>query len=305
MFNRFSKSIIQLAFFIGFILLLPACDRPKGVLNSGKMADVLVEMHKTDATLSERNLIFGRYDTKAPYYKYIFKKYGITQAEFDSSLVWYTKNPQRFENVYDNVIDQLTNLQKDIYKGKYHSVDSTEIGKIKVDLWNKRTRYILTKDSVRTRLDFEIKNDNLLYGDVYVLKMLLYIAREDSCKKQHIVLRINYFNGKTDSLYQVAHNDGITRRYTFRMPAHKKLKIKSISGQLLGSTAYKGVLHAKVDSIKLIREFKPAMRDSLRKMVQKADATNYIKSPLLKPGSPVQPKPGQKIFQKNRILKPV
>lgn len=305
MFNRSIKSIAPLILFIGFALFLSACDGPpKGVLNSNKMADVLVEMHKTDASLSEKGLTFSYYSKKAPYYNYILKKYGISQAEFDSSLVWYTKNPQRFDNVYDNVISQLTALQKDIYKGKYHSIDSTEIGKIKLDIWNKRTRYVLTKDSARTRLDFEIKNDNLLFGDMYVLKMLLYIAREDSCTKQHIVLRINYFNGKTDSTYQVAHNDGITRRYTFRMPANKKLKIKSISGQLLGSLVYKGVLHATVDSIRLMREFKPAMRDSLSKMVQKADTTNYNKPSVLKPVFPVHPKSVPKILKNGKILKP-
>ena len=304
MFNQQNKFIIQVIILLGFIFLLSACDgRPKGVLSQSKMADILVEMHKTDAYLAEKGLSNGQYSNKAPYYNFILKKYGISQAQFDSSLVWYTINPQRFENVYDNVISQLTDSQNDIDNGKYHKIDSTEIGKARFDLWNKGTKYVFTKDSVRTRLDFEIKNDNLLFGDRYILKMLLFIAHEDSCKNRHIVLRINYFNGKTDSMYQMAHNDGLTRRYTFRMPAHRKLKIKSITGQLLGSSVYKGIFHATVDSIKLIREFKPANRDSLQKIVQKADTTNYKRT--LKPDFPKGTKPEMKILKNGQILKPV
>ena len=96
------------------VLVLSGCFRPKGVLSQSTMTDVLVDMHKTDAILAENNTAYGQYSKKAPYYNYIFKKHGITKAEFDSTLVWYTKNPQKFENMYDDVIKRLTALQKDV-----------------------------------------------------------------------------------------------------------------------------------------------------------------------------------------------
>ena len=34
-------------------------------------------------------------------------KHGITQAEFDSSLVWFTDNPQIFNKIYPKVIERL------------------------------------------------------------------------------------------------------------------------------------------------------------------------------------------------------
>lgn len=277
MFNQSNKIKIQLVLIIGFILLLSACDdRPKGVLNQSDMAKVLVDMHKTEAYMAEKGLNFSSVSEKAPYYNYILKKYGITQAEFDSSLVWYTKNPKKFEKVYDHVIINLAKFQKEIKGGKYHPAeDSLELAKIKVNVWNKRTKYELTKDSARTHLDFEIPTQSFMYGDLYILKFLLRIAPEDSCKKQRVIFRINYANGTYDSVYKTAYHDSLLRRYTFSYPAFRKLKIKSISGQLLGSSAYKGKLHATVDSISLFRKFNPVMQDSLRKLVQKADTVNY------------------------------
>lgn len=301
MFQRTNKIILRLILFAGFILLLSACDgRPRGVLSKSKMANVLVEMHKTDAALAEKGLIIGRYSNKAPYYKFILKKYDITQAQFDSSLVWYTKNPQRFENVYDDVLAQLTKIQKDVNENKYHPIDYEELGKQRMELWNKGKKYTFTKDSVRTKLDFEIKNEYLLYRDVYVLKMLLYAARQDSCKNRHIELRINYFNGKSDYKIEKIHNDGITRRYTFRMKAFRPLKIKSITGQLLGCSAYKGTFKTTIDSISLVREFKPMYMDSLRRIVQDEDPKLY--KGALKFEFPTKP---TNSFRKGRLVKPL
>lgn len=255
------------------MLLLTACEsRPKGVLSQSDMASVLTEMHITDATMYEKNMAYNHYSEKAPYYKFILKKYGITQAQFDSSLVWYTKNPRVFGNIYDKVMVNLTSLQKEVKNGKYHPVDTLDLTKMKTNIWNKRTKYLLTKDSTRTHLNFEITDStNLTYGDAYVLKFLQRIAPEDSSEKQRIVLRIKYVNGKTDSISQKVYHDSLLRRYTFRFAAVRKLKIKSVSGELLASKKYKGKLNALTDSISLIREFNAKKQDSLRRVVEEAD----------------------------------
>lgn len=291
--------------FFGIIatLIFSGCFRPKGVLSQAKMTDVLVDMHKADALLAEKNIAYGQYSTKAQYYNYIFRKYGITKAEFDSTLVWYTKNPIKFENMYDDVLKKLTALQKDVDDNKFHPIDYANLGKIRSDIWTKATHHAFTKDSVRTKLDFEIIQADLLYRDVYELKLLIKIPKEDSCKKQRIEMRINYYNGTSDHTYKLVKNDGITRRFTIRMPAFRKLKIKSVSGCLLGSSAYKGIFHATLDSIRLVREFNSLHVDSLRKLVMEADTTHYSGAPnydYLR-----APQPSGHGFRKSRILKPL
>lgn len=271
MLNLPTKFVTRIIFFAGFILFQTACGgRPNGVLNQGEMTNVLTEMHKTDASMNEKGLTYQHYADKAPYYNYIFKKYKITQAQFDSSLVWYSKNPRLFEKVYDKVLVNLTNLQKEVKDGKYHPVDTIDLTRMRNNIWNKHIRYALTKDSTRTHLNFEIKDNNIMFGDVYVLRFLQRIAPEDSCKKQRVVLRINYVNGKIDSVSKTAYHDSLLRRYTFRFKAFRKLKIKSISGELLGSKNYKGKLNAVTDSITLFREYNEKTQDSLRKEVEKA-----------------------------------
>jgi hypothetical protein len=277
MWNLRIKFFSHVAVIIGLFFIFAACsNRPKGVLNQKDMTNILTDMHKLDGALVERGLMSGNDTTKIKYYNFIFSKYNITKVDFDSSLVWYTKNPQEFNNIYNKVLINLTSLEKDVKSGKYHFIDSVELAKVKSEIWKKRTKYALTKDSTRTRLDFEMVDPNLLYGDVYILRFLLRIAPEDSCTKQHITLRLNYQNGKVDSAFAVAHHDSLLRRYTIKLPATRKLKIKSISGELLGSKIYKGKLHATLDSISLIRKFNPVHQDSLRKLVQKLEPKRKI-----------------------------
>jgi len=276
MLHQLTKMNLRFVFICFLFLGMSACNgRPKGVLNESEMTDVLTEMHRLDGIIAAKGLQYGNTPEKVQYYSFILKKYDITQAQFDSSLVYYTKNPKTFDEIYDNVLARLTDFEKEVKRGKYHFVDSVEMAKIKVNLWNKKSQFTFNKDSARTHLDFEILNSDLLFGDVYTLKFLQRISPEDSCVKQHVMLRINYSNGKKDIAFAVSHNDSLLRRYSLRLPAMKKLKIKSISGELLGSKVYKGKFNCTLDSIVLMRVYNSRLQDSLRKVVKKADPKDY------------------------------
>ncbi|MDD4993632.1 MAG: DUF4296 domain-containing protein [Paludibacter sp.] len=285
MINSLSKSFSKLFFTFICIAFLAACGgRPSGVLNKNDMTEVLTDLHKLDGSLAAKGILYGNSDEKNAYYSSVLKKHGITQAQFDSSLVWYTKNPKKFDDIYIKVLANLTDLGNDIKKGKYHSVDSTELAKIKYNIWNKRFKYVLTKDSARTRLDFEIQDQGFLLADVYVLKFTQRIAPEDSCDEPVIRFQINYLNGGVHGVIKTAYHDGITRRYMFRLTSTHPYKIKSISGQLLGSSAYKGKFNATVDSITLTRIYNPTKQDSIMKILQKTDSVHYKKpAPIFVP----------------------
>lgn len=81
--------------------------RPRGILHSGEMRRVLVDLHKTDAMIQVYGFRFSDYETKDAYYAQVLEKHGITQAQFDSSLVWYTAHPQFFNKIYPKVLKDL------------------------------------------------------------------------------------------------------------------------------------------------------------------------------------------------------
>lgn len=81
--------------------------RPKGILHSWEMRDVMVDLHKTDALLQVAGMQYGHNDAADIYYAEVLEKHGVTQAQFDSSLVWYTAHPQLFDKIYPKVLAKL------------------------------------------------------------------------------------------------------------------------------------------------------------------------------------------------------
>ena len=88
------------------LVLFSSC-RPRGILHSWEMRDLLVDLHKTDALIQVSGMANGNYEAKGYYYAQVLAKHGVTQAQFDSSLVWYTAHPQLFDKIYPKVLAQL------------------------------------------------------------------------------------------------------------------------------------------------------------------------------------------------------
>ena len=107
--NNFKYQISNCKFLLLLLIIATAAVscRPKGILHSWEMRDVLVDLHKTDAMLQLNGMRNSDTETKNIYYAQVLEKHGITQAEFDSSLVWYTAHPRLFDKIYPKVMAKL------------------------------------------------------------------------------------------------------------------------------------------------------------------------------------------------------
>lgn len=94
-------------FLISVILLTATSCRPKGILSSKQMEDLLVDLHTTEALLQVKGYTYGHDEQVRGYYLAVLEAHHTTQAQFDSSLVWYTANPTIFDKIYPNVIERL------------------------------------------------------------------------------------------------------------------------------------------------------------------------------------------------------
>ena len=279
--KRKSNHIVFLTLVCCSLFATACTNRPKDVLGHNKMVSVLTDLHKLDGILAAEGMVA---EENPLYYEYVLEKHQINQAVFDSSLVWYARNPKRFEKVYVNVVENITDWEKEILGGKYHPIEPDTIVKPTfafLNIWNDSTNYRLTGDSARTELSFEIKNDSLLFGDLYILSFRQRIAPEDSTLNRQAQLYINYMNGKSDTLSTILHSDSVLRRFKFYKYVDDTLEIKSIAGKLLAGVDYKGTQNVFVDSISLKYRYIPEKQDSLREIIKiKKDTT--IVAPLLK-----------------------
>jgi len=73
------------------------------------MAEILIDQYLIQSAAVQRPV--EKPDKVTFYYAHILKKYNYTEAEFDSSVVWYTSHMDVYEKVYDKVMKRLQTLE--------------------------------------------------------------------------------------------------------------------------------------------------------------------------------------------------
>ncbi len=97
------RSLISLVVLTG----LCACSQ-KVPLDKDQFTALLIDMHKVDGTLAVNRGLRGNDELKNySYYNDLFKKYGITRADFDSCMYYYSAQTVQFSKMYDVILDSL------------------------------------------------------------------------------------------------------------------------------------------------------------------------------------------------------
>lgn len=284
--NRKSKSQMMLLkhrfiFLITIILIfLSACsNRPKGVMSKSEMRTFLTDLHLLEGTLTTRYELNDR--EKAYYYQVLFEKHHVTKAEFDSSIVYYTKNPKVFERIYSKVNKNLDNLKMDVESGKYLPVipDSIKFKPENINIWTRNIAFKYPKDTVKNNLTFTIIDNQLLTKDLYTFSYRMIAYTKDSLQTAYTTLRIHYADGVVDSLWHDVKTDSVMRRYKFMFNASRNYSIDSLTGTFYSyqnkldslksdslniNSSSLDSLNIRIDSISLFRKYIPFLRDSLK-----------------------------------------
>ena len=106
---------------VGFILaicFLSACNsRPSYVLSDAQMEDVLYDLYIAEVGMDENSYFFNNDSVrKQELLSSVFKKHNITEQAFDTSLVWYNKNLDRYLRINTKVDGRLTVLADTLKK---------------------------------------------------------------------------------------------------------------------------------------------------------------------------------------------
>ena len=283
------------------LLLCLACactNRPKDVLDMRDMTDVLVDIHTLDGVFASTSYSRFQEEERDAYYEAILVRHHITKAQFDSSLLWYSRDPKKFEKVYTRVIDQLTAEEAAVKAGKYHELLPKASTITHMDLWTDFTRFTLRGDSLSRRpLAFSVADTSLVMGDVYELRFLMRVGRGDSCPGLHTHFNLHYAGGRIDSIYLPLHADSLWRRYTLRLRARQGENVDSLYGRFLAADSCRCARRAEVDSIRLVRWYDTEQQETLRAATRQREAIRTFRYRLF-------PTPGEGldfIFRKNKV----
>ena len=106
-----------LVLLLSLLLFIAACDQkkaPKGIIENKKMVAVLTDVHLVDAYISlipYNDSVLKQQSSK--YYKAIYKKYKISQRDFDKSVKYYSQQPKVLDSMYSQVSANLSKKEKE------------------------------------------------------------------------------------------------------------------------------------------------------------------------------------------------
>lgn len=148
-----------------FILMMTGCggQMPSDIIQPDKMEEILYDYHLS--TSMGNGLKSDENYKKMSFRNYIFQKHHITEAEFDSSMVWYTRNTSELSEIYSNLSDRFKkekNRLKMVLEARQDEGTVSLPGDT-VDVWPYNELYWLGSTSLNNQLTFEILPDTNYY----------------------------------------------------------------------------------------------------------------------------------------------
>lgn len=198
---------------------------PGRYLQMDEMVDILYDYHVADGMVQTN---FDSPDSVAmrAYRISILKNHGVTQADFDSSMVYYTRHTRLLQKVYDKIADRLDREAVE-RGGQAGFTDLTENADT-TNVWKRSTAFVLSPYLATNRMSFEIKADSSYHeGDRMVLDFDAQFLYQDGMRDALVVLAVTYAN---DSVEYVNNSISTSSHYHMQIMNEGRLTIKAVRG---------------------------------------------------------------------------
>lgn len=238
------------------LILLAACDdRPKDVLSRGKMEDVLYDYHIMQGIINQ--LPDNEREAKAEdYINAVYAKHGITEAQFDSSIVYYNRHSKELHKIYTNLKERysIVNDEIQVVNGNNDMMAIFATGGDTTNLWNSARLLTLRNKNLLNKESFTILADtSFRRSDQFILTLtpvFIKERREDYDIALYVGPSVLYTSGKHVGTTRVINNDGL-QQLTLQTSADNDIK------SLTGFFYYRGKKTMRnlclIDNISLVR----------------------------------------------------
>lgn len=157
--------ITQTIFILAFITVLfsfNSCHTdpiPKDVLEANKLEKILYDYHLAQSLAQQATPDSIDYYTRF-YQTAVFKKYGITQAEFDHSMQWYESHAEKLKKIYEHLSAQFggnenTQNTPTLLAKEKHSTNDT------LNIWHGPASLLLNSQSLN-RFNYTLQADTTI-----------------------------------------------------------------------------------------------------------------------------------------------
>lgn len=255
--------------FISFVIIatiLLGCKPsiPSEYLQPGEMEDILYDYHIAEGLAMESNDGTTSLGYKQNmYFDAVLKKHNVTQAEFDSSMVYYVRHADKLYKIYESLAERISDKaialgasasDLTMYGGNIEKGDTT-------NLWRDSKSVILIPDAPYNVRSFILEADSTFKkGDKIVLSFdTKYLIQENS-RDASMYLAVVFNN---DSVAARNVNISSDMDYSVEISDDKNLGIKQIKGYFLFSKAeFSSLTTLKVLALTNIRLVKQKVKQN-------------------------------------------
>ena len=242
--------------------------RPNTIISKKDMVSLLVKMQLIDASVLNSGLRSTHYSMDTiDYYCKTIQSYGYTQAQFDSSLAYYTKSPKEFDAIYDKVIIELSAIETKMMEENKVNTDSIAKDTL-INLWKLKPSYELLSDRMKDTIDFKIPTLGL---GVYTVSADVYLHSNDKSVSPSMVAYFYFDDQSKEGMKSVMTTKSYKRilesqNYSIQLELRNTL-VTHLKGSIFKrDNAGKDRVHASISNIKVYyKPFTPKQIKSFRK----------------------------------------
>ncbi len=215
-----------LTFFIAAMIISCKPAVPNEIIQPSEMEDILYDYHVAGemASLDNRNA-----DYNSRLYKLaVLKKYGVSEADFDSSLVYYTRHADRLHELYGRLAERMGKeavaLGADVGEVNKYNVAEGDTANI----WRENKNLSLIPAEPYNVVSFAIPADTSYHkGDRFVMMFDAQFLYQDGMKDGIAQLVVKFSN---DSVASRLMHMSSNMRYTLEVNNGDSLGIKEVRG---------------------------------------------------------------------------
>lgn len=207
---------------------LAGCGKriPSDVIQPGAMENLLYDYHL--ATTLQGNLPHTESYKKEAYIEYVFRKHGITEAEFDSSMVWYSRHGDQLSAIYDDLRKRFEAAEKQVRKLTDRRSGQTSLTLFR-DTVDMPPIYWLSASELTNKVAFELRADTSFKPRDGMTWEADFLFMPNTPGKAKAVMGLNFTfaNDSTQGITRVITSPGV-QRLTLR--ADSAYEFKTING---------------------------------------------------------------------------
>ena len=224
------SSYIAMLLLSAFVAVACTPSVPSDVIQPDEMEDILYDYYISQAmagqALNQKDASYDRY----VYFSAVLQKHGVTEADFDSSLVYYYSNAKRLHGIYSSLSERIGNEAMGLGASvsEFNKYSSLSESGDTANIWQDATSLLLTPYAPSNKFTFSIKADSTYkVGDSFLVNFMSDFIYQAGTKDAVVYVAVRYDN---DSVSTHVTHIGVSGVSRLRIPANDESKVSNIDG---------------------------------------------------------------------------